>query len=96
MKQLNNLIIASAILLFGCKSSQQNTASTTSTSKTQEATQPILAKFGENNIYTSEFEYVYKKNNANSQDAYTRKSLKEYLDLYTNFRLKVKKQKNWD
>ncbi len=89
MKQLNNLIIASAILFFGCKSSQQNTA-TTSTSKTPEATQPILAKFGNNNIYTSEFEYVYKKNNANTQDAYTRKSLKEYLDLYTNFRLKVK------
>ena len=91
MKQLNNLLIASAILFLGCKSSQQASTNKTTTSKTTaEVTAPILAKFGTNNIYTPEFEYVYKKNNANSQDSYTRQSLKEYLDLYTNFRLKVK------
>lgn len=89
MKLLTNLIVASAILLFGCKSSKQNTANT-STSKPQEANQPLLAKFGTNNIYTPEFDYVYKKNNANAPDAYTSESLKEYLNLYTNFRLKVK------
>ncbi len=91
MKQLNNLLIASAILFLGCKSSQQaSTNKNTSTKTTTVVAQPILAKFGDNNIYTPEFEYVYKKNNANAQDAYTRQSLKEYLDLYTNFRLKVK------
>jgi peptidyl-prolyl cis-trans isomerase SurA len=90
MKPYTNLIIASAIILFGCKSSQQTSTTTATTSKTPEANQPVLAKFGDNNIYTPEFDYVYKKNNANAQDAYTRQSLKEYLDLYTNFRLKVK------
>ena len=91
MKHLNNLLLASALLFFGCKSSQQTTVSnSTNNSKTPAVNQPVLAKFGNNNIYTSEFEYVYKKNNANSPDAYTSQSLKEYLDLYTNFRLKVK------
>jgi peptidyl-prolyl cis-trans isomerase SurA len=91
MKQLNKLLLASVILFLGCKSSQQTSVSNnTASSKTPAVTQPVLAKFGNNNIYTPEFEYVYKKNNANAQDAYTRQSLKEYLDLYTNFRLKVK------
>ncbi|HSZ25798.1 MAG TPA: hypothetical protein VK766_08780, partial [Cytophagaceae bacterium] len=91
MKQLNNLLIASVILFFGCKSSHQTSVSkNTNSSKSQASSQPVLAKFGDNNIYTPEFEYVYKKNNANAKDAYTQQSLKEYLDLYINFRLKVK------
>jgi peptidyl-prolyl cis-trans isomerase SurA len=91
MKHLNKLVLISAILFFGCKSSQQSSVSNnTDNSKTPVNNQPVLAKFGDNKIYTPEFEYVYKKNNANAQDAYTRQSLKEYLDLYTNFRLKVK------
>ncbi|HVD97391.1 MAG TPA: peptidylprolyl isomerase [Cytophagaceae bacterium] len=92
MKHINFLLIASALLWAGCKSSQQTSVSkSSSTSKTSTASnQPVLAKFGDNNIYTPEFEYVYKKNNANTPDAYTSQSLKEYLDLYTNFRLKVK------
>lgn len=40
-------------------------------------------------VLVSEFSYVYNKNNNNSQDKGTEKSVREYLDLYTNFRLKV-------
>ncbi len=90
MKRITNVIAVSALLFFGCKSSQQTSVSKTNTTKTPVATQPVLVKFGANAIYSPEFEYVYKKNNASAQDAYTRQSLKEYLDLYTNFRLKVK------
>jgi len=37
----------------------------------------------------SEFKYVYGKNNSNSSDANTEKSVREYVDLYVNFKLKV-------
>ncbi len=89
MKNIKNLLIVSVILLAGCKSSKQ-TASSSGNSKAVTESQPVLAKFGNNTIYTPEFEYVYKKNNANTPDAYTEKSIKEYMELYTNFRLKVK------
>jgi peptidyl-prolyl cis-trans isomerase SurA len=36
-----------------------------------------------------EFKYVYNKNNASATDANTEKSVREYVDLYVNFKLKV-------
>lgn len=36
-----------------------------------------------------EFSYVYSKNNSNAADANTEKSVREYVDLYVNFKLKV-------
>lgn len=41
-------------------------------------------------VTVGEFEYVYTKNNANNQSDYSEKSLRDYLKLYENFRLKVK------
>ncbi|MCS6818918.1 MAG: peptidylprolyl isomerase [Chitinophagales bacterium] len=41
-------------------------------------------------VTVGEFEYVYTKNNINNQADYSEKSLTEYLELYKNFRLKVK------
>ncbi len=40
-------------------------------------------------VSVDDFMYVYKKNNSQG-DALDRKSVEEYLDLYINFRLKVK------
>jgi len=51
---------------------------------------PVLFSFGDNNVRLSEFDYVYKKNNVNDENAYSKESLEEYLNLYINFRLKVK------
>jgi peptidyl-prolyl cis-trans isomerase SurA len=39
-------------------------------------------------ITAEEFKYIYEKNNGKDAD-YSEKSLKEYLKLYTNFKLKV-------
>ncbi|GIV34981.1 MAG: peptidyl-prolyl cis-trans isomerase [Chitinophagales bacterium] len=55
-----------------------------------DSSDPILFTFGDQAVRLSEFEYVYKKNNINDENAYTRQSLEEYLQLYINFRLKVK------
>ncbi len=54
--------------------------------KPQEAT---IETLGNVSVPVSQFKYVYNKNNGNDPDAYSEKSLKEYLDLYTNFKLKV-------
>ncbi|MEL6122806.1 MAG: peptidylprolyl isomerase [Bacteroidota bacterium] len=43
-------------------------------------------------VYTSEFTYIYEKNNRDNAD-YSLESLEEYLDLYINFKLKVRKAK---
>lgn len=58
------------------------------------APKPVLADapiimLGKAMVPSSEFAYVYKKNNEKASDAYTEKSVREYLELYANFKLKV-------
>ena len=65
-----------ALLLAGCKANQTPSAL------------PVMVTLGDKPVYTSEFAYVYNKNN-NTENAYTAASIQEYLDLYTNFKLKV-------
>ena len=50
---------------------------------------PVLMTIGGDKITKSEFESVYKKNNVKTE-AIDKKSLDEYVDLYVNFKLKVK------
>jgi peptidyl-prolyl cis-trans isomerase SurA len=50
----------------------------------------VLFTIDDTKVYTSEFEYIYQKNNFNNKADYSRKSLEDYLNLYVNFRLKVK------
>jgi peptidyl-prolyl cis-trans isomerase SurA len=49
-----------------------------------------LFTVGNDKVQVSEFEYVYTKNNVNNQADFSEKSLTDYLNLYENFRLKVK------
>lgn len=49
---------------------------------------PVLLTVDGQNITLSEFEAVYKKNNRD--EVVDQKDLEEYLDLYINFRLKVR------
>ncbi len=53
---------------------------------------PILFKVEDTPVHVSEFNYIYTKTNSTKAD-YSEKSLREYLDLYTNFKLKVHKAK---
>ena len=48
-----------------------------------------IITIGKTTVPYREFRYVYNKNNSNSSDANTEKSVKEYVDLYVNFKLKV-------
>ena len=51
---------------------------------------PIVFRVNDQPVHQSEFQYIYEKNNAQNAD-YSEKSIREYLDLYTKFKLKVAK-----
>lgn len=54
--------------------------------------QSIIATFGDHTIPTSEFEYVYKKNNS-GKTTYTEEAIRNYLDLFISFKIKVEEAK---
>lgn len=54
---------------------------------------PVLFSVGNTPVHVSEFEYIYTK--TNGEDAsFEEESLKEYLDLYVNFKLQVEKARD--
>lgn len=55
----------------------------------QKPAEEVLFTFGSDTVFRSEFERIYSKNN-NTKDKPDEKSIREYLDLYVNFKLKVK------
>ncbi len=59
----------------------------------QHADDPVLFSIDDVQVHLSEFKYIYTKTNAEKAD-FSKNSLQEYLDLYTNFKLKVKKAKD--
>lgn len=61
----------------------------TSADKSSKSDHDIIMKLGDTPVYTSDFAYIYHKNNSNNDNAYTEESVREYLDLYTKFKLKV-------
>jgi peptidyl-prolyl cis-trans isomerase SurA len=50
---------------------------------------PVLFTVAGQPVHVSEFDYIYNKNNGKKAD-YSKKSLSDYLNLYTKFKLKVK------
>ena len=56
-----------------------------------QATDPTLLTIDGKPITKSEFESVYKKNNGKDMST-EKKSVNDYLDLFVNFKLKVKIQ----
>jgi len=77
----------SSLLIYSCVTDKAATSS--SKNATQSAPEPNILIIGKENIHTKDFAYVYDKNNGKSADAYTKASLKEYLQLYTKFKLRV-------
>ncbi|GAB2853773.1 peptidylprolyl isomerase [Hymenobacter ruber] len=72
-------------LLAGCQTSKPAASATTGST----ATGPAVETLGNYPVPANEFAYVYRKNNSSAPDYGTRQSVSDYLDLYTNFRLKV-------
>ena len=59
------------------------------TLSSQTTTEPILFTVDGQPVAASEFTYIYSKNNRDDAD-FSEQSLREYLDLYTKFKLKVR------
>ncbi|GAB3827646.1 peptidylprolyl isomerase [Pontibacter rugosus] len=75
----NHLLVAvAALTIAGCTATKKN-----------DTRESAVATLGTQPISTSEFRYVYEKNNSGNEDAYTSQSINDYLNLYTNFKLKV-------
>jgi peptidyl-prolyl cis-trans isomerase SurA len=60
---------------------------------TAQSTDPVMLNVADEAITRGEFLKVYQKNNTKGESL-DRQSLEEYLDLYINFRLKVKEAMN--
>jgi len=54
----------------------------------------VLFTVADEAVNKEEFKYIYEKNNSADENLYSRKNLEEYLDLYTEFKLKVKAAKD--
>ena len=70
------------------KKSPATTAAKTAIVTNPDDEKPIIS-IGTTKVPFREFRYVYNKNNSNTGDANTDKSVREYVDLYVNFKLKV-------
>jgi len=79
MKRL--FAIALMFSVIACKTTQKTNSNT--------AKEPVLMYVGNTPVTVSEFKYVYEKNNPSQDSLYMEASLREYLDLYTKFKLKV-------
>ncbi len=55
----------------------------------KEKKDPTLMTIGGKKVGVSEFKYIYEKNNSKSDEAYSEVSVREYLELFINFKLKV-------
>jgi peptidyl-prolyl cis-trans isomerase SurA len=78
---------AAVSLLAGCQASKP--AATTTATAGSAGSGPAIETLGTVPVPAREFAYVYRKNNSAAPEYGTRASVQEYLDLYTNFRLKV-------
>lgn len=50
---------------------------------------PIVLTINQEEVKVSDFKYIYNKNNRKADDAYSKESLDEYMDLFVKFKLKV-------
>lgn len=76
-----------SMLYSACKTSEQPVAAESS------AAEPVLFTVQNNPTSLQEFLYVYNKNNFARDSVNPREDMRQYLDLYINFKLKVQEAK---
>lgn len=80
---LSTLTAASVALCLLASCSKNTTPAATA------PIQPVLFSAGSDTTLVEEFVYVYDKNNNKTENAYSEASLREYLNLFVNFKLMV-------
>ncbi len=79
---MNLVALAAGLWLLGCKPEQKM-------AETKPNSSPTLFKVGGKAVALSEFKYIYEKNNVSDSLAYSEKNVRDYLNLFVNFKLKV-------
>nr|MDQ3394858.1 peptidylprolyl isomerase [Bacteroidota bacterium] len=79
MKTNHYLLILLAVFFSACKVAEK-----------EKAIVPPLFEVGGTPVSSDDFIYVYEKNNYNNKDISSREEIKDYLELYINFKLKIK------
>ncbi|MCU0391345.1 MAG: peptidylprolyl isomerase [Thermoflexibacter sp.] len=88
-------IVCISIFVQSCQTSKPSTTNaTTYNASVVDKKDPQLITVGKNSVSVGEFKYVYEKNNTNDSSAYSEQSIREYLELFTNFKLKVEEAKS--
>jgi peptidyl-prolyl cis-trans isomerase SurA len=80
--------LCALLTLFNCTAEKKVAKS----SNTSEASAIVTINTHSTSI--EDFKYIYNKNNANTEDAYTKESLENYMDMYVKFKLKVEEAKS--
>ena len=79
---MNIRLILLLLIFAGCGPQKSSTVKT-------DASVPVLFTVGDSAVMSDEFIYVYRKNNAQLDSAFTRPDVENYLGLYENFKLKI-------
>lgn len=79
-------LLAATVLVFSAITDVNAQKTKNKDKKGKDGKDPIVMEIGDTKVKLSEFEYVYNKNKNNPSET----PLDEYIELYTNFRLKVK------
>ncbi len=90
--RLSNKLPASLVVLLFLLASCGGSKKTSQTQKAPDS--PVLVSIDDEKITKDTYQRVYEKSNKDKPNLYTHQSLKNYLDLYINFRLKVKEAKD--
>lgn len=79
MKTNHYLILLFLLVVASCRVAEKEKAPITP-----------LFQVGDTPVSSDDFLYVYEKNNYNNKEISSRDEIREYLDLYINFKLKIK------
>ena len=86
--KLKNLLLFIVVFLSCYQAQAQNKK--TKSGGGGDTSSAVLFTVGDEKVTVDEFRYIYEKNNSNDKNLYTDKNLRDYLDLFTKFKLKVK------
>ncbi len=93
LKTLKSMRVITLLSVFIILLSSCGTGTKINTTSTDSESKPLFT-VDEEPVSIQEFIYVYKKNNANSDSAFTKKDIDEYLELYKKFKLKIAEAKH--